>query len=159
MTKLYGILVKVVYRLTWPFTGLILHNSNRVRIYLVADGKLLLQKTSYSSQHWSLPGGGIDKNELPVLAAQRELAEEAGIKLDRVQFKSIGQARVPLSGKSWPVMNITFYFVELPKLQHISTPRPLEIIGLKWFELSKLPSNLSHTVRLAQELLENNKSI
>lgn len=159
MKKLYGLLVKFVYRLTWPFTGLILHNSDRVRIYLVSGGKLLLQKTSYSSQHWSLPGGGIERGELPVLAARRELAEETGIELDKIKFQSIGRARVPLSGKSWPVMNITFYLVELSSLPKAITPRPLEIVDLEWFELTKLPVNLSNTVKVAQTMLEGAKSI
>ncbi len=154
MNKLYGLIVKMVYTVTWPFTGLILHNSNRVRVYVMSGDKLLLQKTSYSSQHWSLPGGGIEKNEPAVLAAQRELFEETGLKLDQAQFKEIGQARIPLNGRSWPVMNIKFFLVELPKLTVATTPRPLEIIDLKWFELNNLPTDLSQTVREAQNFLK-----
>lgn len=155
MNKLYGSIVKMIYTVTWPFTGLILHNSNRVRVYVMSEGKLLLQKTSYSSQNWSLPGGGIGRNEPPVLAAKRELAEEAGLDIDQSQFKEIGQARVPLNGRLWPVMNITYFEVRLPKLPKVSAPRPLEIIDIDWFDLSKLPSNISQNVRVAQKLLGN----
>lgn len=153
MNKLYGLIVKLIYTLTWPATGLILHNSNRVRVYVRSEGKLLLQKTSYSSQHWSLPGGGIGRNESPATAARRELAEETGLDLDQTQFEELGQARVPLNGRSWPVMNITYYEVKLPKLPKVSAPRPLEIISLDWFDLSKLPDNISQNVREAQKLL------
>lgn len=153
MSKFYGLIVKMVYKLTWPFTGLILHNSNRVRVYVVSEGKLLLQKTSYSSQNWSLPGGGIDRKEPPILAAKRELAEETGLIIDQSQFKEIGHARVPLDSRSWPVMNITYYEVKLPKIQKVRTPRPIEIINIGWFDLIKLPSNISQNVRVAQKLL------
>jgi 8-oxo-dGTP pyrophosphatase MutT (NUDIX family) len=153
MNKLYGLIVKMIYSVTWPFTGLILHNSNRVRVYVMAEDKLLLQKTSYSSQNWSLPGGGISKKESPVIAAKRELAEETGLELDQAQFKELGQARVPLNGRSWPIMNITYYEVKLPKLPKVSAPRPLEIIAIDWFDSSKLPENISQNVREAQKLL------
>lgn len=153
MNKLYGPIVKMIYTVTWPFTGLILHNSNRVRVYVVAEGKLLLQKTSYSSQNWSLPGGGINRPESPMMAARRELCEETGLDFDQNQFKELGQARVPLGGKSWPVMNITYFEVRLPKLPKVSTPRPLEIIDIDWFDLSKLPDGINQNVREAQKLL------
>lgn len=154
MNKLYGQIVKMVYTATWPFTGLILHNSNRVRVYVKSEGKLLLQKTSYSSQNWSLPGGGISKKESPLMAAKRELAEETGLEIDQTEFKELGQARVPLNGRAWPVMNITYYEVKLQKLPKVSAPRPLEIIDLGWFNLSNLPAKLSQNVRVAQKLLD-----
>ncbi|MCB9823329.1 NUDIX hydrolase [Candidatus Nomurabacteria bacterium] len=120
----------------------------------MSEGKLLLQKTSYSSQHWSLPGGGISKKESPLMAAKRELEEETGLMVDQAQFKEIGQARVPISGRSWPVMNITYYEVRLPKIPKVNAPRPLEIIDLGWFNLSNLPAKLSQNVRVAQKLLD-----
>ncbi len=155
MNKLYGWLVKIIYSLTWPLTGLILHNSNRVRVYVVAEGKLLLQKTSYSSQHWSLPGGGISKKESAVMAAKRELAEETGLEIDQTHFEEIGHARVPLNGRSWPVMNINYFVVKLPRLPQTNSPRPLEIINLGWFNLSNLPTKLSQNGRVAQKLLDD----
>ena len=46
-----------------------------------AAGRVLLIRHSYGSGNWLLPGGGIARGEAPVLAAQRELAEETGLRL------------------------------------------------------------------------------
>lgn len=155
MKRVYASLVRLIFWFTWPLAGLVLHNSNRVRVYVVADGKVLLQKTSYSSQSWSLPGGGVEKNESAAMASQRELKEETGLELGLDKFLELGVSRVPVNGRSWPVMNVTFFLVELSDLQPTNIPRPLEIIGLKWFDLDSLPSNLSDTVKIAQKLLTN----
>ena len=55
------------------------------------DGKLLLQREySYPTDSWlyQFPGGAIEKNETPIQAADRELAEEAGLKgsLEKLGF-------------------------------------------------------------------------
>lgn len=155
MKRVYASLVRLIFWFTWPLAGLVLHNSNRVRVYVVADGKVLLQKTSYSSQSWSLPGGGVEKNESAAMASQRELKEETGLELGLDKFLELGVSRVHVNGRSWPVMNVTFFLVELSDLQPTNIPRPLEIIGLKWFDLDSLPSNLSDTVKIAQKLLTN----
>ncbi len=79
MMKLYYIIVRSIYYLTWPITGIYLHNSQRVRVLIAKDNKILLVKSSYGSQRWSLPGGGVDRGESCMSAASRELAEETGL--------------------------------------------------------------------------------
>ena len=51
-------------------------------------GQLLLVKPHYKD-HWSIPGGIIDKEESPRQACLREVEEEVGIKLESVKFLCI----------------------------------------------------------------------
>jgi len=53
-----------------------------------ADGQLLLVKPHYKD-HWSIPGGIVDKEESPRQACLREVEEEIGIKLESVKFLCI----------------------------------------------------------------------
>lgn len=46
-----------------------------------AEGRALIVKANYKS-HWTFPGGMIDANETPAVAAVREVLEEVGIVLD-----------------------------------------------------------------------------
>ena len=47
-------------------------------------GDVLLLKHSYGPNVWSLPGGGLKRGEDPVEAARREVHEELGLKLTRI---------------------------------------------------------------------------
>jgi 8-oxo-dGTP pyrophosphatase MutT (NUDIX family) len=65
-------LARLYWRLTRPMTlGVRVIATND-------DGHILLVRHSYI-QGWFLPGGGVEKGETAVQAAERELAEEAGL--------------------------------------------------------------------------------
>lgn len=49
-----------------------------VRLMLVRDGRVLLVRPSYKD-HWTFPGGLVDRGETPEEAARREAREEAGV--------------------------------------------------------------------------------
>jgi mutator protein MutT len=61
-------------------------------IVLNDQGEVLLQlrdnnpKISFAN-FWTLPGGVVESNETPELAAQRELEEETGLQLDLFEWK------------------------------------------------------------------------
>lgn len=145
-------LMRLAYILTWPLTGLLLHNSERVRVMVVRGDELLLQKTSYGKQLWSLPGGGVDRSESYIAAATRELAEETGIHIDGKELELLGRKRLPYSRFGWPKVNVTFFFVEIKDEGVIKVTRPFEIAAIGWFKLSDLPKDLSQSVLHAQAL-------
>jgi 8-oxo-dGTP pyrophosphatase MutT (NUDIX family) len=53
------------------------------KVVIIFENKILLIKTTYEYSY-SLPGGGIKKNETPEAAAKREVFEEVGILLNEV---------------------------------------------------------------------------
>ena len=71
------------------------HRSRSVAV-VVRDGKLLMERVFYfGREFFTLPGGGIEKNETPEKAVIRELKEECGvdgtiIRPLAVQYKSGG---------------------------------------------------------------------
>lgn len=50
-----------------------------VKCLIENNGKFLMIRNSYGYKQWAFPGGGVDKNELPEKAAQREAREEVGV--------------------------------------------------------------------------------
>lgn len=142
---------RVASYVSWPLFGLFLHNSKRVRVLVEAEGSIVLGRSSVGTQQWSIPGGGVVKNENPLDATTRELYEETGIKITTEQLRCIGEDRLPRN-KMWPKSDIIFYYVVLPKKQPIKVRRPLEIIEAKWFPLTKLPVSHSETLTIALDM-------
>lgn len=47
-------------------------------VFVDEDGRVLLVKPTYK-EAWELPGGGVERDESPLLACIREVAEELGL--------------------------------------------------------------------------------
>lgn len=153
MKSLFALGMRTAHFVTQPVTGLILHNSRRVLVVILSGDKVLLQRSVFSRQRWSLPGGGIDRGETALQAAIRETKEEVGLTLKASNLTCLGERRMAVGfTKYFPKAAIVFYFVRFPapKQPHIS--RPLEILDAKWFPLSDLPENHSSTVDVALEM-------
>lgn len=155
MKKAFGPLVKVVFLLTRPLSGLLLHNSRRVRVAVTSGNEILLQRSSFGHQLWSLPGGGIEKGENPMHAALRELKEETSVTLTESQIECIGEDRLP-SGKRWPMIDLVFYKAALKNKPKTHITRPYEILAIQWFQVTDLPTNRSKTVDAAMHFLQKN---
>lgn len=102
-------------------------------------GDVLLLKHSYGPDVWGLPGGGLGKGEDPMAAAQRELREELGVEL--VRLEPVGTLEEVLSGS--------------PHTAHIFTgvcdrqPQPdrREVTEARFFPSHSLPEPLGRTTR------------
>lgn len=53
---------------------------------------ILRKKTGYTDEYWGIPAGHVEKEELPLKAAVREVLEETGLLLDvnSLKFVTIG---------------------------------------------------------------------
>ncbi len=102
-------------------------------------GDVLLLKHSYGPDEWGLPGGGLGRREDPLEAARRELREEIGIAIARLE--PVGTLDEELSGS--------------PHTAHIFTgvcdrqPRPdrREVVEARFFPSHSLPEPLGKTTR------------
>ena len=47
------------------------------------NGKFLMIRIAYGHKHWTFPGGGVDRGELPEMAVKREIREEVGIEVEK----------------------------------------------------------------------------
>lgn len=151
MKKIYALTARVVSVVSKPILGLYLHNSRRVRTLVICGEYILLQKSSFGSQKWSIPGGGIEKGENAVDAAIRETYEETSVMISEKNIRCLGEQRVP-SGKYWPVIALVFYEAQIQSFQSARISRPLEILEVKWFKLTELPDEKSKTVDIALKL-------
>lgn len=137
-----------LHRALLPLAHLIRHRWRQWRKVPIAGvsvivtnlaGDVLLLKHSYGPAVWSLPGGGLGRGEEPLAAARREVREELGVELARIDF--VGTLEEVLSGS--------------PHTAHIFTgvcdrqPRPdlREVTEARFFPSHSLPEPLGETTR------------
>ncbi len=138
-----------LHRALLPLAHSVRHRWRRLRRVPIAGvsiiitnlaGDVLLLKHSYGPQVWSLPGGGLGRGEDPVAAARREVREELGVDLLRID--RVGTLEEVLSGS--------------PHTAHIFTgvcdrqPQPdrREVTEARFFPSHSLPEPLGETTRL-----------
>jgi len=112
---------------------------------------LLLDHTFRRGSGWGIPGGFLMKGEQPEDAVRRELCEETGIKLDRVELAFVRTIKRPRQ-------------IEIIYRCHANCPdeasaRSIEIRSLAWFAPEELPSELTLDQRqlIARVLAEDTK--
>lgn len=134
------------------FVGLIVYSfitkRQRVRV-LVTDEKhrILLVRGVISSGDWTLPGGGLERGESAVDAAQREVFEEVGIKLTKSSLKYLRTLKRPEIKSHY---DAPLYRASISKTEASGIKiDQYEIRDARWFTLSDLPINLSNEAAVA----------
>lgn len=102
-------------------------------------GEILLLRHSYGPDVWALPGGGIAAGEAPEAAARREIAEELGLKLERLAL--IGEAQEEISGSPHTAFVFEAFTRQTP------TPDRREVLEARFFAGDALPEPLGRITR------------
>ncbi len=133
LSPVFKVGLSVVSKITsWP----------RVRVLVVnEDRQVLLMRGVLQQKYWSLPGGGVRRNETLASAAARELKEETGLVVSESALKYLGIY-------TRPEVDIPFVApVFLVRVKRSALPRkpvsPHEVLEVAWFDLHDLPSNVS----------------
>jgi ADP-ribose pyrophosphatase YjhB (NUDIX family) len=108
-----------------------------------APGQLLLLRQP-PGKAWSLPGGLINRHETPAAGAQRELAEETGLRLTPAQLKPAAPNAVVHSKGTWVDM---VFEAEVPADAPTSVDGA-EVLELAFHRLDALPPLTVATARL-----------
>ena len=102
-------------------------------------GDVLLLKHSYGPAVWALPGGGLGRGEDPTEAARRELREELGVEL--VRLEPVGTLEEVLSGSPHTAHIFTAVCDRHPE------PDRREVTEARFFPSHSLPEPLGDTTR------------
>lgn len=128
---------RLSYMMLLPLLRHYLSRTRRAYVLLESGGEVLVVKSWLGRGLWQLPGGGVKKNETPVSAAIRELAEETGVRIDSQNLKEIvsGVWRTDRLG-----FNYTIFFGRLDTRPSIKLLRP-ELSAGVWIDPAKLGAN------------------
>jgi 8-oxo-dGTP diphosphatase len=135
----------------WAIDGSGITAAARVRD---PNGRIALVKNSWSDG-WILPGGGVELNENPIEAAQREVHEETGLNASvDAPLVVLEQSYVEENtGTEWFSARYVVYSVsaegEIPDASRLGVTEN-EITAAQWFET--LPENL-HDDKLLRSYL------
>ncbi len=143
-----GLIPAPVHRALMPLAHALRHRWRRWRKRPIAGvsvivtnltGDVLLLKHSYGPDVWSLPGGGLARGEDPVTAARREVFEELGVELARID--PVARLDEVLSGSP----HTAHVFAAVCDRQ--PAPDRREVIEARFFPSHSLPEPLGRTTR------------
>lgn len=131
--------------------------TERARMLVWNEQKELLLVKGYVGEGWTLPGGGIEKDETPLHGAIRELYEETGVSVDIQNVAPVTIFTRPDSPVAYTahIFTVTIAANDLPSKPH----NPFEIMELGWFSTDSLPDPLAPLVRPSLEKLSNSRAL
>ena len=115
-----------------------------------SDGKILF---IYRNNRWDLPKGGVEKKELIIEAAQREVKEETGL-ADLIVINKIGETyHIFNNGKNFRLKR-TYWFKMKSDYQGELFPQEEEgIISAEWINKKRIPEILKNAYENIKEIV------
>ncbi|TSC61954.1 MAG: hypothetical protein Athens041674_618 [Parcubacteria group bacterium Athens0416_74] len=121
------------------------------RIIIIDDRRVLLVSHWYAPWAWTLPGGGVNKNESPEEAAMREAFEETGLKV-----RSLGGEIGQYQG-TWGRHDLIAVYWTGDFEGSLALKPNLEIMARSWFDIDNLPEEISPANRRRIEAYRDGK--
>ncbi len=127
----------VLFWLTWPLSWMYLHGSKRTRLLIIHGNHIIVTKRWVGDGSWSLPGGGLHKEEASLDGALRELYEETGVHLKVGQLERQTEFIYHHHNLSFNYVLFVAKVTKQSPLKH----RPIELVDAQWVHRSKLTSH------------------
>ncbi len=151
---MYKKFVRTFYLIITPFRKLYWFifrpKTKGVRCIIQHDQHILLVRIGYDHKMWTVPGGGVKSRETWEQAVRREVFEEVGIQLDKIE-KVIEY----MNEKEYKKDTIVVFQSFVPsydfKIDNI------EIIEARWFLPEECPADCVPRVRSLFQFLINKK--
>ena len=116
-------------------------------IILNKKGEILLVKRSKDLRNeagmWSRPGGTVEFGETITEALVREIREEIGIEIEIIKFLEYTDIINKEEGTHWVALG----FLAKRKSGEVKNLIPHEHDEVRWFQLDRLPKNVTHYTR------------
>lgn len=114
------------------------------------EGCVLLVRHSYGPSVWALPGGGLNRGEVPETAAARELHEELGCGL--VGIERVATIEETISGAPHTA------YIFAGRLDGEARPDGREVVAARFFAADALPADLGASSRRRIEAWRDDRS-
>ncbi len=123
-------------------------------IVIAQDGKIVLARKPYGPPGWSLPGGGVELDETFAQAAEREILEEVGVRLEDLELLMIEEETFvsPDGGKTHSLLGVFAGSMNKFALPPLTEGAKEEGLELKLFDPDDLPDEMTLTDRDKIEL-------
>ena len=145
------VVYKKIYPLARLYWFLVRPKTRGVKCLVKYKDKFLLVKLNYAHRRWTIPGGGVSRNESYFDAAVREIKEETG--LDAKELVLIGKYNHVIEYKK---DRVEVYFAEV-----LNDKLKIDLVEIKeanWFARDTLPINRTPQTNAIFKLYDEYKS-
>jgi len=123
-----------LFWLTYPISFSVLRGSKRTRVLIVSGNYVLVTKRWLGEGKWSLPGGGLHKQEESTDGALREIREETALQLKFKQLKRDSEHIYSYHGLSF---SYALFTAQLTKRLPVRSQK-FELVAAEWVHHSEL---------------------